>query len=441
MRFTEIITESTDLIPFADGHLVASNHFIKDRSIKRNISMDNILQVLHKLEKTRKEELFKMPFVNFVVKAPHLGIGLSKQKDWHGDIVYVITTAHETLRVGDLEDVFYLEEETGTRLKDLAKIATNMPDADFWLIRKGSDKTVGKPVKEFDPSRIGIKVVRTDVLDPNYLYYVMMHLHNQGQFARIANGTTNLVNITVNDIANIPLGQQGMTEAGSPAQQAAIAINMKKHHKKPKSESLNEFVSDDGDEEESLRKYAKLWYNGDDTTQQQVEKILARMGWEIGEIESEEGGAFVVQSGDMNGDSYIGFTVNDLTESTERYTKMKIEELITEGENWSKHNNPRAGGMSKKSVKSYRRSHPGSKIQTAVTTKPSKLKKGSKAAKRRASFCARMRGMKKHRTGAKTANDPNSNINKSLRRWHCESIEQMQELVMLAEQKIRDLKK
>jgi len=114
---------------------------------------------------------------------------------------------------------------------------------------------------------------------------------------------------------------------------------------------------------------------------------------------------------------------------------------VDEGETWSKHNNKRAGGMSKKSVASYRRSHPGSKIQTAVTTKPSKLKKGSKAAKRRASFCARMKGMKKHRTGAKTARDPNSNINKSLRRWNCESIEQLQELVMLAEQYIRNNKK
>jgi hypothetical protein len=114
---------------------------------------------------------------------------------------------------------------------------------------------------------------------------------------------------------------------------------------------------------------------------------------------------------------------------------------VAEGENWSKHNNKRVGGMSKKSVSSYRRSHPGSKIQTAVTTKPSKLKKGSKAAKRRASFCARMRGMKKHRTGAKTARDPNSNINKSLRRWHCESIEELHELVMLAEQFIRNNKK
>lgn len=101
-----------------------------------------------------------------------------------------------------------ISENASPRLKDLAKISTNMPDADFWLIRKGSDKTVGKPVKEFDPSRIGIKVVRTDVIDPKYLYYVMMNLHNQGHFARLSNGTTNLVNIRVEDIANIPFGQQ-----------------------------------------------------------------------------------------------------------------------------------------------------------------------------------------------------------------------------------------
>jgi hypothetical protein len=58
-------------------------------------------------------------------------------------------------------------------------------------------------------------------------------------------------------------------------------------------------------------------------------------------------------------------------------------------------------------------------LQTAVTTKPSKLKKGSKAANRRKSFCARMSGMKKRLTSAKTANDPNSRINKSLRKWNC----------------------
>ncbi len=78
-----------------------------------------------------------------------------------------------------------------------------------------------------------------------------------------------------------------------------------------------------------------------------------------------------------------------------------------------------AGGLNAKGVASYRAANPGSKLKTAVTTKPSKLKKGSKAASRRKSFCARMSGMKKRLTSAKTANDPNSRINKSLRKWNC----------------------
>ena len=79
----------------------------------------------------------------------------------------------------------------------------------------------------------------------------------------------------------------------------------------------------------------------------------------------------------------------------------------------------KSGGLNRKGVASYRKANPGSKLKMAVTTKPSKLKKGSKAAKRRASFCARMKGMKRKLTSAKTANDPNSRINKSLRKWKC----------------------
>jgi hypothetical protein len=77
------------------------------------------------------------------------------------------------------------------------------------------------------------------------------------------------------------------------------------------------------------------------------------------------------------------------------------------------------GGLNKKGVASYRKQNPGSKLKMAVTTKPSKLKAGSKAAGRRKSFCSRMSGMKKKLTSAKTANDPNSRINKSLRKWNC----------------------
>ena len=49
--------------------------------------------------------------------------------------------------------------------------------------------------------------------------------------------------------------------------------------------------------------------------------------------------------------------------------------------------------MTQAGVNAYRREHPGSKLKTAVTTKPSKLKAGSKAANRRKSFCARMSGV------------------------------------------------
>ena len=73
-------------------------------------------------------------------------------------------------------------------------------------------------------------------------------------------------------------------------------------------------------------------------------------------------------------------------------------------------------GMTKAGVAKYRRDNPGSKLKTAVT---GKVKKGSKAANRRKSYCARMTGMKKRLTSAKTARDPNSRINKSLRKWNC----------------------
>lgn len=77
-----------------------------------------------------------------------------------------------------------------------------------------------------------------------------------------------------------------------------------------------------------------------------------------------------------------------------------------------------SGGMTQKGVDAYNRKT-GGNLKTAVTTPPSKLKPGSKAANRRKSFCARMGGMKKRLTSAKTARDPDSRINKALRKWNC----------------------
>lgn len=91
-------------------------------------------------------------------------------------------------------------------LGDLCEFKINFPEADFWLVRKGSDKTVGMPVKEFDSERIGVKVIQTDVLDPQYLYYVFMHLQQSGKFIPLAHGTLRLKNISIRDIKSISIG-------------------------------------------------------------------------------------------------------------------------------------------------------------------------------------------------------------------------------------------
>ena len=94
---------------------------------------------------------------------------------------------------------------------------------------------------------------------------------------------------------------------------------------------------------------------------------------------------------------------------------------VNEGmaEDWQKANKrDRTDGMSQKAVNAYRRENPGSKLKTAVTTKPSKLKKGGKASKRRKSYCSRSRGqMKMHSISC--AKTPDKAICKARRRWNC----------------------
>ena len=75
----------------------------------------------------------------------------------------------------------------------------------------------------------------------------------------------------------------------------------------------------------------------------------------------------------------------------------------------------KGAGMTKKGVAAHRRANPGSKLKTAVT---GKVKPGSKAAKRRKSYCARSLGQLK-KSSAKTRNNPNSRIRQARRRWKC----------------------
>ena len=87
-----------------------------------------------------------------------------------------------------------------------------------------------------------------------------------------------------------------------------------------KKNTINEFAPNDGDgdggEEDVLHKYARMWFHGNDTVQLQVEKILDGMGWEIGYDEGYDDGpgVFVVQAGDINGNSYQNWAPEDLTE-------------------------------------------------------------------------------------------------------------------------------
>jgi len=75
------------------------------------------------------------------------------------------------------------------------------------------------------------------------------------------------------------------------------------------------------------------------------------------------------------------------------------------------------GGLNKKGIASYRAANPGSKLSMAVTTDPSKLKKGSKSAKRRKSFCARMSGMRKRQKDSN--NTGKDRLSLSLKKWNC----------------------
>ena len=80
-------------------------------------------------------------------------------------------------------------------------------------------------------------------------------------------------------------------------------------------------------------------------------------------------------------------------------------------EAWTrKEGQSKAGGLNEEGRRSYERANPGSDLKAPTRDKNSK---------RRKAFCSRMCGMKKRLTSAKTANDPNSRINKALRRWDC----------------------
>lgn len=184
--------------------------------------------------------------------------------------------------------------------------------------------------------------------------------------------------------------KKAMDEAANAAQQAAIAIAMKKAGKKPKSES-REMCSVCGQTPCNCTHLAEEF--------DLIESIISRLA-EHNQVDAE----------------VIWEDLESLTDD-ELYVFAVTSEPIME--DWQKVNKKdKTDGMSQKAVNAYRREHPGSKLKTAVTTKPSKLKKGSKASKRRKSYCSRSRGqMKMHNISC--AKTPDKAICKARRRWNC----------------------
>jgi hypothetical protein len=140
---------------------------------------------------------------------------------------------------------------------------------------------------------------------------------------------------------------------------------------------------------------------------------------------------FTVQKGDSNttitaaitGTSALNAndTAHDVDVNSEiiweDFESVDDHELLNEAAAWrTSKGKSKTGGLNAKGVASYRRENPGSKLQMAVTTKPSKLKKGSKAAKRRKSFCARMGGVK---GPMKKPNGKPTRKALALRKWNC----------------------
>lgn len=135
------------------------------------------------------------------------------------------------------------------------------------------------------------------------------------------------------------------------------------------------------------------------------------LGW----IDVSEGICSIQEANAIFDDFERSVAARGLTEDI--FDSITDEQIIAETAAWRrKAGKNKNGGLNAKGVASYRRENPGSKLQTAVTTKPSKLKKGSKAAKRRKSFCARMSGVK---GPMKKPNGKPTRKALALRKWNC----------------------
>ena len=220
-------------------------------------------------------------------------------------------------------------------------------------------------------------------------------------------------------------------EAANPAQQAAIAIAMKKKGQKPQNENA-EYDDEAGMADNNLATLERavqgideLIQSGDNLPEWCQEKIAVAKAtlvnvWDY--MKSEEEIQMAESQFDMIEEMVESWAQKHNVDSDviwEDLESIDDDGLLSLSEDWQKANKKdNTSGMSRKAVKAYRRENPGSKLQTAVTTKPSKLKKGSKASKRRKSFCARSNGQRKMHN-IDCSKTPDKAICKARKRWNC----------------------
>ena len=233
-----------------------------------------------------------------------------------------------------------------------------------------------------------------------------------------------------------------LTEASSPAQQAAIAIAMKKAGKKPKTESIDvELAEEFSLIERNINMLAErnavdaevIWEDLESLSDDELYVFAVTQEPIMEYGDTAKGQKMLTKVQKRAVDRVI--KADDKNRLEPDYTKRDLKTVrknqdaadrawdrMTDkdvAEDWQKVNKrDRTSGMSQKAVNAYRREHPGSKLKTAVTTKPSKLKRGSKASKRRKSYCSRSRGqMKMHSINC--SKTPDKAICAARRRWNC----------------------
>jgi hypothetical protein len=225
---------------------------------------------------------------------------------------------------------------------------------------------------------------------------------------------------------------ESVDEAANAAQQAAIAISMKKKGQQPSNEGFNgEYDDEAGMADNNLETLERavegidnLINAGDNLPEWCQEKIAVAKSmlvtvWDY--MASEEGNedpeiAEMYEAMEVFAEEVATNTQTSVDAVWETFEAMDDRALF-ETAAWRRSaGKSKKGGLNAKGVASYRRENPGSKLQMAVTTKPSKLKKGSKAAKRRKSFCARMGGVK---GPMKKPNGKPTRKALALRKWNC----------------------